>query len=147
MQMSQSGLRGLREAHTILKRLQSLCRNHGTIKGQSWEPPGTCPTVPSSQMTLLGMASHGLSCHCAGFEKENGQFGKLTYSVPNLPGIPQSESFGSPSRGTSSITLPVFHLFTQSLAPLSPPSSLGDISRSPEVSLPCDHEQLHCLPH
>lgn len=77
--------------HTLFsKDFRVLCRNYGTIKGQSWVPPGACPTVPSSQMTLSGMASHGLPCHCAGFEKENGQFGNLTYRVPNLLGIPQS---------------------------------------------------------
>lgn len=138
---------GVLVRHTLFSKDFRVCRNHETIKGQSWVPPGAFPTVHSSQMTQSGMASHGLACHCSGFGKKNGQFGKLTYSVPNLPGIPKSESFGSPSRGASLVTLRVPHLFTQNLAPLSPPSSLGDISRSPEVSLPCDHEQPHCLPH
>lgn len=48
---------GVLVRHTLFSKDFRVCRNHETIKGQSWVPPGAFPTVHSSQMTVR----HGLS--------------------------------------------------------------------------------------
>lgn len=118
------------------------CRNHGPIKSQSWEPLEFVLLVPSFQTrTLEGVASDGVIGHWAAVSE-----GKRAIWKADLQG--PRESMGSPTKGTSSVICPRLTCQHRSSAPVSPPSSLTDVSRIPEKFLACDCEQLHCLtPH